>query len=1274
MSDDNFPMQVEKESLFRAERQQPGEKSVEKYNECGLGNHSADRTTNILESPRMSLKLNLLSASFFSRRSLRSLLLLLMLTSILSLHARAQLTVGHITGVVRDSSGAIIPGANIKLTDEGTGIVQNATSTSTGDYTFEQVNPGSYTLRVGASGFASQIIRGIQVHVQQSVTQDFSLAVGNVTDQVTVSSAVPMLQAESAEVGQTVDTKAINDLPLVSRDWTTLAHLAAGTTTTGGSTAMGLQFSSNGVNTTQNDYRLDGIDDNMEFYGGFGTISIQGVVSVVPPPDAIQEFNLQTGDMSAAFGHSTGSVVNAVIKSGTDKFSGNLWEYLRNTAFNANSYFSDQEGLPKPAYHENQFGGTIGGPVRIPGTKLALKKTFFFFDTQRVRILTPSPATSTVPTATMTSSGFTNLQDLINDTSGTRTDGLGRVFPTGTVLDPATTRQVAAGATDPTTGLMNNSKAGIYVRDPFYSGGSVGGITNFVGRTSQLNMLPAGRIDPNAVKILNLYPSPTASGLISNFLYNPDINLTLNQYDIRVDHDFNEKNLLWGVFNWYHAFQTTPGALPGLAFGAVYGGGTDDSPHWANAFSYTHLFTPTLTSSLNVGIQSSTNNNVPPSGNVPGIPAEFGIQGEQGGPGLGGLPTINISNFATVGASGYNPVTNNVTSYEVQEAVTKLYRSHTFNIGYEATLIRAKLRQPTSGSGAMTYSGQFSDIPSNASGYTSVADMLLIPTAASVPNGLNNEGGVSSFVQSNAVTIHNERLYNALFFQDDWKVLPNLTVNLGLRWDRYGAPIEDDDHQANVIGGDGGNGPGGTFYMPNSTCSTATAQFLALLAKDNITQSCIGNRSLSNVQSDNFAPRVGFAYRVRPDFVIRAGYGIAYGSLANIGAAPYVLGNNFPFAYSVSYTAPSPTTPVTLSNGAPPTLENVFASVNLSSAATANPSGAELAGRVFDYKTPYTQAFNLTLQKQIGRHDSVQVAYVGDVGRHLDARGTFNDPSEITPPGGNQNSLIPFPDFAIGSAFLTTNGISSYNSLQTVYTHQLSAGFSVLANYTYSKCMTDQGAITDGINYRAQWLPGFGIQRDYTLCPNDATQVIHASGSYDLPVGQGREFLASANPVTQAVLGGWGVKYIVTYQSGQPFTISCPTPTTTYFGCNANKVPGMSMYAGGRTQAQWLNPLAFSNPPVATQVGQTDTAPLGSASGQARGPSFTNVDASVFKEFPVKDTVHLQFRAEAYNLFNHPQFGNPSGNLDFLNPTAFSEISTLRNPSRVLQLALKLFY
>jgi hypothetical protein len=921
--------------------------------------------------------------------------------------------------------------------------------------------------------------------------------------------------------------------------------------------------------------------------------------------------------------------------------------------------------------------------VRIPGTHRGLRETFFFFDAQRISIINPLPSsstTSTVPTLGMRNSNFSNLQDLITGNSGTRTDALGRTFSLGTVFDPSTTRVVQGKAIDPITGLMNGSSSAINVRDPFYTGGSVGGITNFVGRTSQLNILPGSRIDPNAVKLLQLYPAPTSPGVLNNFYYAPSLSLTLNQYDIRIDHNINESNLLWGVFNWYHAVQNTPGRLPGLALGANYGAGFNDSPHWATAFSYTHIFTPTLTNSIHFGYQSTTNNNVPPSGNIAGIPDQYGIQGVQFAAGLGGLPLLqfapNTSAALTpLGASGYNPVTNNVTSLEILENVTKLYRNHSFSIGYELTQITSSLRQPTAGVGSMTFSGEFSDIPGNSSGYGALADALLTPVPYSLPTGagLNYQGGVTSFTKSNAPFIYSERWYNAGYFQDDWKSLPNLTLNLGLRYDLYGAPLENNDRQANMIA-NGGNGPGGTYFMPSSTCNQAPPQFLALLQKDGINQSCISNRYLSDTQKTNFAPRVGFAYRIRSDFVIRAGYGIAYGALANIGAAPYVIGNNFPFAYSVTYTAASPVVPVVLPTGSLPTLENVFAGIDVTNPATVNPEGANLAGRQFNYQTPYTQTFNLTLQKQVGRHDSVQAAYVGDVGRHLDARGTYNVPSQILPPGTNNTANIPFPDFAIGSAFLSTNAESSYNSLQLSYSHELSSGLSMIANYTWSKCMTDQAVITDGLTYRAQWLPGQGISREYTLCPNDATNVVHAAGSYDLPFGKGRQFLGGANPVVQGVLGGWAVNSIYTYQSGQPFTVTCPIQTTSYFGCNANVVPGVNMYAGPHNQHQWLNPKAFTNPPVATQIGQTDYSPLGGLSEQARGPRFYNFDASVFKEFPIREAIHLQFRAEAYNLLNHDQFQNPSTNLDFTNATNFSPITALRNQPRILQFALKLFY
>src|ERR1700722_752340 len=478
----------------------------------------------------------------------------------------AQVDTGGVTGTVTDSTGAIVPNVMIKLINDATTVVIPTRSTSTGSYSFNAVRPGSYTLQAEAPGFQTVVDKGVEVHVQQTAAIDIHFVTGAVSQQVTVTAAAPLLQAESGEVGQTITGHTINSMPLKSRDWASLAQLSAGAATapkgqpsSDSGTTDSAYFSVNGVNLWQNDFRLNGINDNIEVYGGS---SVGSNAAITPPPDAIQEFKLESGDFSAEFGHSTGSVVNAAIKSGTNQFHGDLWEYFRNDALDANTYFNNT-GV-KSEYRRNIFGGTVGGPVWIPRVYNGRDKTFFFFDYQGLRAITPVPAYSTVPTAGMVNSGFANLQDLINYNSGTGTDGLGRIFPHGTVLDPATTRMLAAGQTDTITGLTNTTGKAIYVRDPFYAG-SLLGTTNFVDATSQLNVLPATRIDPNAVKLLGVYPAATLPGILTNNFYNePKEPQTNNTYDIRIDENFNPNNVVFGVFDRSLISETVPSSLPGL--------------------------------------------------------------------------------------------------------------------------------------------------------------------------------------------------------------------------------------------------------------------------------------------------------------------------------------------------------------------------------------------------------------------------------------------------------------------------------------------------------------------------------------------------------------------------------------------------------------------------------------------------------------------------------------------------------------------------------------
>ena len=1222
---------------------------------------------------RMILAGSLLTARLLGPITLPPMLLLL------SLSTQAQVDTGSLTGTVRDSSGASIPGSTVTLTNSASGVASATTSTSTGTYTFENVSAGTYTLKVTEPSFKSFESPGVEIHVQQRATIDVALEPGSASEQVTVTAAAPLLQAEDASIGQTIDSQTVNNTPLNGRDWVAIGQVAAGVTTKAGASVNDPSYNVNGINSDQNDFRLDGIDDNVEQYGG---TSGTGNASIVPPPDAIQEFKVQTGDFSAEFGHSTGGVVNAVIKSGGNNIHGNLWEYLRNNALDANDYFSNQRGIPIQEYRQNQFGFTVGGPVFIPKLYNGKDKTFFFADYQGTRIIQPVAATSTVPTANIINSGYTNLQDLITDNGGTRVDGLGRTFSVGTVLDPATTRTVANGAVDAITGLRNGSGNPISVRDPFYTGGSLAGITNFLPLTANLNQLPAARLDPNAIKLLGLYPAPNGTGFTNDYFQNAKSNQSVNQYDIRIDQNFSSRDILFGVFSRSHRVLVQPGNLPGLADGQVFGTGNNDSPHYAVVVGYTHAFNASTTNEFHFGYNQSTDNVVPLEGNTTGIPDQFGITGVPQVANNGGLPPIDIGGLANLGVATYIPTVRTVKSLELSDNVTKNIGSHNIAAGYQLDIITGDITQPPFAKGFYTYTGQYTTVPNTlsvtsgvnlppTSGVTGIADLLLTPTASTV-GGPNNVGGLSAFSASNFAETDDRRYYMGAYVQDDWKATPKFTVNLGIRWDLTTPYAETHGRQANFQAANG-NGPTGIYYLPSKTFNNPrSASFNTLAAKDGITIQSTGNDT-GDYQITNFAPRIGFAYRASPKFVVRGGYGIAYGALQNIGFGG-TLGTNYPFLYSVALNNANSTTPITLPNGQTAGLENSFAVENVGDPTDLNANGLALAGRQFDFKTPYSQTTNLTIQYQMDKNDAVQLGYVGTLGRHLDVLGTHNSPSQAVAPGASIFQNIPFPDFSPNSAYESTNGSSDYNGLQAAYSRQMNHGIAVTANYTYSKCFSDAAQFDSSFpGYRAEYLPGFGIRGDTQLCDSDATHVVHAVGTVEIPVGRGRTYLGHANAIVDAVAGGWSLNYLFSHQSGQPFTINCPVATTSFFGCYANVVPGQGLYTGGKSVAHWLNANAFANAPVLTGAGAPDLSFLGGEGQQARGPAYNDLDASLFKEFQIREQAHLEFRAEAFNAPNTAQFGQP-GTLDFTNTTSFSQITSLRGNPRLIQFALKLYF
>jgi hypothetical protein len=1302
---------------------------------------------------------------------------LTLLVSLLALclpgRVAAQLDRGEVTGTVEDPTSAVVQKASIALINDDTTARTTTKSTATGTYVFDDVLPGNYTVEAEAPGFQKYVVHGVIVQVQQVDTIDIHFAPGNVQQSVTVTAAQPLLEAESAQVGQSITNESVNDLPLATRDWGSLAQMSAGVSTTptgsggGGITAdagssESAYFRVNGVDEWQNDFRLNGINDNIEIYGGNYTLTN---AAIVPPPDAIQEFTLQSGDFNAEFGHSTGGIINASLKSGTNGVHGNLWEYVRNDDLNANYFFNRSNCTsngcvsgPIPDYHQNLFGFTAGGPVIIPGVVHGKSRLFWFTDYQGGRYVLPeSPGGQNVPTcdvagaASATScsstsefgSNFTNLQDNITFNSGTDTDALGRVFPNGTILDPATTRSIAAGGTDPISNLINTTSGTIYVRDPFYqctaaggcnpnnykTGGALAGIKNFTTLASSLNILPTSRIDMNAVKVLNLFPLPTViNKLSSNFpSYIPIEDKNSNTWDVRIDAIIRPgKDILFGVYDRSLLNAHLPGYFPGYAVGQT-DARNDSLPAYAWAVGYTRIITPTLTNDMHVGMvhadkfQQSIYGNIIGSSACTGvvtsgscnIPLEFGIQGIPQVANNGGFPFMNIAGLRGIGVGNYTPTIQTVYSLEGVDAVTKIWRNHTFKTGIDVDDMTANISQPPQGRGDFSFNGMYTDVPNRISptgtGLNGIGDILVAPTASLVtPNGatgVDYVGGMNGFSGSDIAATDDHRWYIGVYFQDDWKVSPKLTLNLGLRWDLFTPYAETRGYQANFIAA-GGNGPTATYEMSSQGCAVPRAAiFNTVAALSNVTIACNAGLDTGLTQKDNYAPRVGFAYKIRPTLVVRGGFGTAYGALGNLGYGG-TLGFNYPFVYTQTVPAPDSNHPLLLAPGQAATMEQAFTVFNFTNPNVLQsptpytttpvtcPSGnscvggqyigSDYLGLPFDarqnnYQTPLVQTENLTVEDQFTSHDAVQVGYVATQGRHLDILGNTNSNSEILPSGTNTQFYIPYPYFSRNSTYETTNAASSYNALQITYQHRMGFGLSLLGNYTWSKCLSDQHAPQNSqynVGYRAEWLPGFGIKGDYALCDGDAAGLVHMAGTYNLPVGRGRQFGGSMSRPADLIVGGWIVNGFYTFQSGQPLTVTCPNATSADFGCAAN-LTGQGLYTGPHNYTQWMNPAAFAQPPVATAIGQSSIAPLGGPLQQVRGPHFTNLDSSILKNFKFTESTILQFRAEAFNTTNTPPFAQP-GQLNF-NTTSFSNISATKNSNqnngaRTLQLALKLSF
>lgn len=1178
----------------------------------------------------------------------------------------AQVDTGSILGTVRDTTNAVIPDATITLKNDDTGQVQITRTSATGEYSYAPVRIGHYSVSAQYKGFERVDHLHVTVDVQQHVVVNFQLPPGQMTETVAVTGEPPALQTQDASVGQVINQRTVNDLPLNGRNFTFLAQLAAGVTQgqqdTRGLGASG-SFAANGTRPAQNDYLLDGIDNNSNLVD-----FLNGTAFVVRPPiDAIQEFKIQTNDYSAEFGRAAGAVLNATIKSGTNEFHGNAWEFLRNDKLDAANFFENSGGIPKGEYRQNQFGFTFGGPVRK-------NKTFFFLDYEGTRIRQAMTSVNTVPTQLERSSGYTNLSELLSQ-GGTRTDVLGRTTALGQVFDPSTTRAVGCGIPDTVTGIVV----------PCASGAAAGTLAGYAREPFPGNILPASRLDPNAIKLLNLYPAPNSPGLFNNYASDRNLSNDVNQFDIRGDQNFSDKDSLFARVSYSNNPEFLPRPFPGLADGGSFADGDQTADSTNAVLSETHSLSATFVNEARVGFSRMTATRLQPNADELTASSQFGIQGIPQVPDNGGLGSFFLSGLTTLGSNEYLPSVEYSNTLQFTDNVTKIQGRHSLKFGYEFQQLRFSILQPPAGRGAFTFSGAYTEVPETSGGNTGLAQLLLTPIPGSVPGANDYVGGSDSIQASNIANTDLHHNYNGLYLQDDFQVNPKLTLNLGLRWEYFGQQIEKFGAQSNFLPGTVGSGA--QFLLPQRRCNTPlSADFKGAAQLDNIAIVCSSVPGLGHSQSTNFSPRFGFAYKLTDRLVARGGYGLFYGGFENSVVETYV---DFPFQFTLNYPLLTPNAPVTFANGAIGTIETGLSAVTPLTSAAVDPGGVSFTGEDYHVKTPYTQGYNFTLQYQLSPNDTIQAGFVGNTVRHLGVYIPPNSPHQILPPGLNTLDYSPYPDFSPGGTYTSFAGNSFYNSLQVNYERRFNSGLSVLANFTWSKCRTDAADVLNAtaITYRAAMLPGFGIQGDYGLCDFDIPKVFHFSGIYQIPVGKGRRYLSSNHGVLDAFAGGWSMNWILTLQDGQPGTVPCVVSTTSGYGCDALLVPGQSVTAGPHDVNQWLNPAAFATPPVATNIGQSDYTPLGGSPTQFYGPGFHRLDFSLFKNFQFTERTRLEFRSEFFNLTNTPNFSPPGfsangvvaapGSLDYTSPSTFGVINSTRdgqNDQREIQFALKLYF
>ncbi len=1126
--------------------------------------------------------------------------------------ALAQTITGAVSGIVTDPSGAVVPGATVTATDIATGVETKTTTNKDGVYSIRFLTIGQYRVSVTANGFTAQALGPFALEAGQVAKFDAKLAVAGSTQSIAVNgNLAPLLNTENGELATTLDNNAIENIPLAGRNFQELALYTPGAITTApgsfaGSNAEvrdvigGSVLSINGNRAQSNNFLLNGIEINE---------TVANLVSYNVAPNALSQVRVISANAPAEWGNVNGGAVVGLLNNGTNQFHGSMYYFGHDAIFNANSWTNNRNGIARHSATNSLFGATLGGPI-------LRDKLFFFVDYEGVRSHSGGQGAVSVATAKMRQGDFSEL------------------------LDPAI--MCIPGVACKTNRMIQlyDSQNGYA---PFVDNQNVP-ITNPVAQFMYAH--------PEVYPLPNHAPNPGSAtsgnyhGLTKSRTYN-------DQFDVRLDYKANNKDSFFGTYS-----QSTSGDVD-VAPLAISFPGADTYPTKLFTFNFVHTFTPAVLNEFRAGfLRTIWNQGVPyDSTGVFGMNGNAVI-GIQGGNQTPGFANESISGITSLGSTGtYSDLVENNFTYG--DNLTWQKGRHLFKFGaqfirYQQNIIYSGL---SGASGSITYNGDFTSNP-------------LIKSNTSTPNV--NGYGVADFNMDRAFSVGRgtvagyagqRQWRDAVFAQDDWKLRPNLTVNLGLRWE-YDQPIyEAHDKQSNV--------------------NLATGE-LELAGKNG------NSRALYDSVWTNFMPRVGFSYNPIRRLVVRGGFGTTT-FLAGTGANLRLIINP-PFQTAVNFSGSAPTS---LSDPGEFTPAETAFSAHTPDCDTINDPKCGITVRAWSHhlRSSNINEFSLTTEYQFTNTTSLQIGYLGETGVHLI---NANNGNQQTQPCWNGDSLLPYNSpacFAVNktpyyqlvgqTGFLRitdSEGMMNYNALQSTFRQRLANGLQFTVNYTYSKSMTNSTgyfgselALTGNGSFPAD--PRH-LGWEYSPAPTDATHNVNFNMVYQLPLGRGRMFGANVNRFADEIIGGWKVSMTGSAFTGLPETI---VAAKNYAGTRTGQnraVHYRPFKIHNRSIDQWWgddpSTDGCTNPGVDDGVCAYGTPPIGIIDNarprSERIPGYQSYNAAAFKSFAITERQRLALRAEAFNVFNIVSYGNPN---DKIGAADFGRITGVRSSARNFQLSAK---